>query len=370
MKIAGIVAEYNPFHNGHVYHVKKTREICGADAVAAVMSGNFVQRGSPAAADKFSRAETALRCGVDLVVELPCVFACRSAETFAGGAVKLLEAIGCDFISFGTETEDVDKLQKTADFLKNNGELFFAEMSKHLKEGKSYPRAFSEAVQSGLLSTPNNTLAVEYLKANSRMRPVAILRKGSFHDGAGSASDIREKMLNGEPYGDLVPPSTSEILKKACTADYKIYEKLVLFKLRTSKKELLANTPDVSEGLENRIYEAAFNSSSFAELLENIKTKRYTMARIRRILANFLIGITKDDIGLSPQYIRVLGMNRTGAEILAGLRKNAPLPVITKTADAAKSRMLDLDIAASDVYSVISSSFGSMDYKTSPVVIK
>ena len=165
VKTAGIIAEYNPFHNGHMYHIEKTREISGADAVAVIMSGNFVQRGEPAFADKFSRAKAALSGGADLVVELPCVFACRSAEKFASGGVKLLEALECDYISFGTESESVENLQKAADFLKENSAAFSESLSKLLKEGKSYPRALSEAFGDNITATPNNTLAIEYLKA-------------------------------------------------------------------------------------------------------------------------------------------------------------------------------------------------------------
>ena len=369
MKTAGIIAEYNPFHNGHMYHIEKTREISGADVVVVAVSGNFVQRGEPAFADKFSRAKAALSGGADLVVELPCVFACRSAEKFASGGVKLLEALECDYISFGTESESVENLQKAADFLKENSAAFSESLSKLLKEGKSYPRALSEAFGDNITATPNNTLAIEYLKANTSMKPIAVPRKGSLHDGAGSASDIRSGIGNGANVEKLIPVTTSEILKTAKTADYKIFESLVLYKLRTSSREQIKNTPDVGEGLENRIYDAALKSADFTELLENIKTKRYTMARIRRILTNLLIGITKDDPADAPEYIRVLGMNKKGAEILSHLKKTSKLPIITKTADAPKSRMLDIDICASDIYSVISHSSGASDFTTSPVIM-
>ncbi len=369
VKTTGIIAEYNPFHNGHKYHIEKARELCGADAVVVVMSGNFTQRGEPAAIDKFARARAALSGGADLVVELPVVFACQSAQRFAAGGVALLEAIGCDFLSFGAETDDVKSLQKAADFFNKNDTVFTQKLTDLLKEGVSYPRAVSEASGVDILDTPNNTLAIEYLKANRTMTPVAIKRHGSLHDQIGSALDIRAKIYSGEAYDHLVPNTTAEVLCTSPIADLKAFENLVLYKLRTSAKGTIASAPDVTEGLENRIYDAVLKSSSLEELYNNIKTKRYTLARIRRILTNIVLGITKDDVNLPPQYIRVLGMNEKGREILAKARKESSLPLITKTADAKMCRMLECDILASDVYSVITHTPASKDFKQTPIII-
>ena len=369
MKIAGIIAEYNPFHNGHKYHIEKTREITGADGIVAVMSGNFVQRGDAAICDKFARAEMTLHGGADLVVELPCVFACSSAEIFARGGVGLLESLGCDCISFGIEDENIDELKKVALYLKNSDENFKNRLNSVMKTGKSYPRALAEVLGTDVIDTPNNVLAIEYLKALETMEPFGIKRSGSMHDGEGSASDIRRKIQLGEDANHLMPDYSKNILKSAHRADKRVLESLALYKLRTIGEEELENVPDVTEGLENRIIDAAKKAESLEELCELIKTKRYTMARIRRIIINSLIGIKKEDVLQKPQYIRVLGMNKRGMKILSDLRDKTDIPIITKTADAKSCRMLELDIVASDVYSVLCGERGGRDFLTPPIIL-
>ena len=369
MKIAGIIAEYNPFHNGHKYHIEKTREITGADGIVAVMSGNFVQRGDAAICDKFSRAAMALNGGADLVVELPCVFACSSAEIFARGGVGLLESLGCDCIAFGIEDENIDELKEVALYLKNSDENFKNRLNSVMKTGKSYPRALAEVLGTDVIDTPNNVLAIEYLKALETMEPFGIKRSGSMHDGEGSASDIRRKIQLGEDANHLMPDYSKNILKSAHRADKKVLESLALYKLRTIGEEELENVPDVTEGLENRIIDAAKKAESLEELCELIKTKRYTMARIRRIIINSLIGTKKEDVMQKPQYIRVLGMNKRGMKILSDLRDKTDIPIITKTADAKSCRMLELDIVASDVYSVLCGVRGGRDFLTPPIIL-
>lgn len=371
-KIAGIVSEYNPFHNGHRYHIEKTREITGCDAVLTVMSGNFAQRGEPCICDKYKRAKMALMGGIDLVIELPAVYAVSSAEIFAKGAVEILENAGCDFLSFGAENDDLKKLCEIAGILKSD-ELNTLVIEK-LKDGKSYPRALSEAMGengfSDILESPNNILAVEYIKAIKNMTPVAVKRKGSMHDQTGSASDIRERKSNNVSYKDLVPDFSYSLLKETKIPDKKIFESLILYKLRTMTKEELKNTPDVSEGLENRIKKAVLKCTSFDELCEEIKTKRYTMARISRILTNALLHIKKDDIKKPPEYLRILGMNETGMSILSEIKKTSEIPIIIKTADAKMCDMLKTDILASDIYSVLTNTTASSDFLNSPIVIK
>ena len=369
MKIAGIIAEYNPFHNGHKYHIEKTREITGADGIVAVMSGNFVQRGDVAICDKFSRAEMAIHGGADLVVELPSVFACSSAEIFARGGVGLLESLGCDCISFGIEDENIDELQKIASYLKNSNEDFKSRLNLAMKTGKSYPKALSEVLGTDVIDTPNNVLAIEYLKALKTMEPFGIKRSGSMHDGEGSASDIRRKIQLGEDATHLMPDYSKKILESAHRPDRKVLESLALYKLRTMSEIELEGVPDVTEGLENRIIDAAQRADGLDVLCELIKTKRYTMARIRRVIINSLIGIKKEDVLQKPQYIRVLGMNKRGMKILSEQRDKTDIPVITKTADAKSCRMLELDTVASDIYSVLCGKRGGTDYLTSPIIL-
>lgn len=369
VKTAGIIAEYNPFHNGHEYHIQKTREKSGADGIIAVMSGNFVQRGDAALCDKYSRAKAAVLGGADLVAELPCFFACQSAEFFAKGGVEILEAMKCDYISFGTETDDISELIKLADTIKSSGPDFGKRLSEELKSGVSFPKAMANVIGSDLLNTPNNVLAVEYLKAVKSMTPLCVKRYGSQHDGEGSASFIRQRISEGKSIEKFVPRSTYKILESSDFADRKILESLILYKLHTVTEEELKKVPDVTEGLEHRIIDCAKKCTSLEQLCGMIKTKRYTMARIRRIMINALLGITAEDLKQPPQYIRVLGMNDTGKKILADLRGKTDIPIITKTADAEKCRMLETDIAASNIYSVLTGQPAMSDYKKSPVII-
>lgn len=369
MKTAGIIAEYNPFHNGHKYHIEETRKFTGAEGIIVAMSGNFVQRGEYALCDKWTRAKMALSGGADLVIELPCVYSCQSAEYFAKGAVSILESLKCSFLSFGTESENTDEIIRLAEFLKNPPEDFEKKLSENMKNGVSYPRALAEALGNDAVNTPNNVLAIEYIKQIKNMKPVGIKRMGSLHDGKGSASDIRSIISNGEKADALMPYTSVEILKQARLADRKIFENLVLYKLRTMTAEQIKNVPDVSEGLENRIMQMCHKFTNLEDLCCAIKTKRYTMARIRRILTNALLGITKEDIKKSPEYIRVLGMNKRGMEILSNLRGSTDIPIITKAADAPESAMLNIDINATNIYSVLTDMPSMLDLTTSPVIL-
>lgn len=370
MKTVGIIVEYNPFHNGHKYHIEKTKELTGAQGVVALMSGNFVQRGEPALCDKYTRAKSALLGGADLVVELPCLYSCQSAEYFAKGAVEILEAMKCDFISFGMEEDNLQKLQKIAKKMQNPDYNFKQKIDTFLKSGDSYPKAIAKATGSDAINTPNNILAIEYLKAIKTMTPIGIKRQGSEHDGKGSASDIRAKLLSEENIESLVPKTTYDILKTAKLVDKDALNAIVLYKLRSMSAEEISLLPDVTEGLENRIKEACNKALTLEELLELVKTKRYTMARLRRICTNALLGIKKTDLGQNPQYIKVLGMNNTGMKIIDKLKKDCPLPLIVKTADADMCNMLKRDLWASDIYSILTGVPGNKDYLTSPIVIK
>ena len=370
MKTAGIIAEYNPFHNGHKYHIEKTRKLTGADGVIVVMSGNFVQRGEYAICDKWSRAKMAICGGADLVIELPVIYSCQSAEFFAKGAVSILENLNCNYLSFGTEADDTEEIIKIAEFLKNPDDNFKKTLEESLQKGESYPKALSKALGKDEINTPNNVLAIEYVKQIKNMIPVGVKRQGSLHDGKGSASDIRFKISNNENAESLMPQTSLDIFKNSGIANREAYEKLVLYKLRTMTADELKNVPDVNEGLENRIIQCAHKATTLDELLDLIKTKRYTMARIRRILNNALLGITKDYITKAPEYIRVLGMNKTGMEILASLRDNTDIPIITKVADAPKSKMLDVDINATNIYSLLADKPSMADYTTAPAIYK
>jgi len=372
----GIIAEYNPFHNGHALHISKIRAQ-SRGGIVAMMSGQFVQRGEPALLDKWKRAEMALRNGADLVVELPLPWAMSGAETFARGGVSLLQALGCvETIGFGCETGRPEELSEIAAALLS--EEYHARIQALLPTGRTFARLRSEAlaelgVNPSPLDSPNNTLAVEYLKANLSLKagltPLAVRREGASHDSAEagdgicSASYLRT-LLHGfserTPSGpeaalspDLspfMPESTRDILLRAIekqeaptSADR--LERGILSVLRRMTAQEMEALPDVSEGLHNRLYSAVQSSCRVREILEKTKTKRYTMARIRRIVFSAYLGVPSGFSKQLPPYLRVLGLGERGREILAAARKTAALPILLRYAD-----VRSLDAFGRDVF--------------------
>lgn len=340
IKTAGIVAEFNPFHNGHRYLIEETRGF-GATHIIAVMSGSFVQRGEPAIFSKWERAEVALQNGVDLVLELPAPYALSSAERFASGGVATLSATGClDFLSFGSESGELAALQRAAAacITAEQGE----EIVKLLKEGLSYPAAREKAVAqladpetAALLSTPNNTLGIEYLKAIALQQlscsVVTVKREGASHDGdpAGgyaSGSWLRQALQKGEQVSGYLPQGVSENTQ---IAEEGRLESAVLYRLREMSAADFALLPDVTEGLENRLYATAQEATGIADFLFRVKTKRYSLARLRRILWCGMLGIQKEDVICPPSYLRVLGFNPRGRELLQKMKTEATLPIVS-----------------------------------------
>ena len=375
MKISGIICEYNPFHNGHKYHIDATRKN-GATHIVAIMSGNFVQRGDVAIMDKFERSKLAVQCGVDLVVELPVAYSLSTAETFARGAVHLLNSLGCvRELSFGSECGDLPLLlaavQASKDF--SNSE----ELRALLEGGMSYPSALSQLVEkrygkqvADIFQGANNELAVEYIKAIShhkaRISPFTITRKSALHDGDektseyASASFIRKSIAEGTDFSDLVPPETVkaifEALKSGKFARVEFLDRMLLYRLRTATLEEIAELPDVGQGLENRIF-AAKGSCTMNELFTQIKTKRYTLARIRRILFNLFIGIKASDLEELPPYGRILATNERGFEILSEAKGKATIPFgtsLSKLGDISDTaeRFAELESRSTDIYSL------------------
>lgn len=367
MNICGIICEYNPFHMGHRYHIEETRKRFGATHIVAVMSGNFTQRGDIAVVDKYKRAETALKNGVDLVIELPVQYALSSAEQFAQGAVYLLNALGCvDMLSFGSECGNIDLLKETA------GAVYYAqeseEFGKYLKNGMSYPAALQKAMEKyytddviEALATPNNTLAIEYIKAldtfASPIKPVTVKRLGAAHDEASdnmsenlSASQLRKMIYDGQDISAFAPECDF-----SNTASISNIETAILSKLRSMSKASIEKTPNVLMGLENRIHKAVQVSTSLNELYFLIKTKRYTLARIRRIILSAFLGITKSDLKNNPSYVKILGMNGKGKEILAKanceLPVNASLSQLAQASDNAK-KQAKLEARCDDQYAL------------------
>lgn len=348
-KTAAIIAEYNPFHNAHAYHIAQTRRITGAENVVVIMSGNFIQRGGCAICDKFSRTRMALAGGADLVLELPLPFACSTAEKFAAGGVGIADALGCvDYLSFGTECGDIRNLRAAAHAVSDVA--IKPVLDRFLADGKSFAAARTEAVRevygddtAELLCLPNNTLAVEYIRAlsriNSKMEPIGIRREGVQHDCAktfssfASASAIRRMLLDGagESAAKFMPEYSWKILFNAMnqgTALADIYrcERAILSRIRSMTREQLSSLPDVSEGLENRIFDSARSAVSLDHLYDTIKSKRYSHARVRRIVLSAFLGVRVVH-SLNLPYIRILGMNSRGKSLLSAA--NPKLPIIS-----------------------------------------
>ena len=341
-KVLGIIAEYNPFHNGHLYHLEQAKKLTGSSYTVAVISGNFTQRGSTALIDKWSRAEIALNCGVDLVLELPTLYATSSAENFADGAVKILNSLKVvDYLAFGAETSDMDLLEPIADVLYKEPKAYKMLLANELKKGVSFPKARENALMLYLgdirkylnvLSSPNNILGLEYMKSlkkyNSIIKPVAITRfEAGYNDisysgNIASATAIRNIIKNGnfKVLRKLVPAPSYGILmdnikQGHIIPDLSVFERQIIYNLRKMSLSEIAELPDVSEGLENSIKKVANSCNTVNEFLNLIKSKRYTSTRIQRILIYSLLGITKKDMALSKKvnpYIRVLGFNKRG----------------------------------------------------------
>lgn len=370
MKTAAVVAEYNPFHKGHEYQLEMTRK-AGATHIVAVMSGNFVQRGEAAVYDKFLRARAAISCGADLVVELPLPWAMSGAQSFARGAVSVAKSLGCvDMLSFGCESSDLQKIKQLA------RTVYSAEYEKLISEYLKTEANFASARQmaaakllgedtASLLESPNNILAVEYVAAAENMNCGfefnAVTRMGdgynsSVHSGSGfaSATAVRQLIKQNSFNSSLVPRKAAE-LYTADYADEARLETAVLYALRRMSAEEIAQAPDISEGIENRIYSAIRKACSYNELFELIKTKRYPDARIRRILLSLFLGLKKEHSAGLPPYIRVLACGEKGREVLKAAKPLVPLVArasqVNGLDDSAK-RIFELECKADDTHAL------------------
>ena len=346
MKVSSLICEYNPFHNGHKYMLDKMREN-GSDFIIACMSGNFTQRGDFAVFDKYSRTKTALENGVDLVIELPVTYACATAEKFAFGGVYILNSIGCvDNIYFGSECGDIASLESTADILQSSE--ISDKIKKYLSLGQTFAKARENAVSeiseksADILRYPNNILAIEYIrslkKLHSPIFPQTIKRIGSEHDSmtafenTASATLIRKCIYeNNSDFRKYIPFSDIPDIHSLSKL-----ETAFLYQLRMMSPEDFKNLPDISEGLENRLYSAVRNGTSVKEILALAKTKRYPLARLRRILLYAFLGITQSDCTVFPQYIKILGFTQNGKTILRTMRETAKLPIVMRYSDIKK----------------------------------
>ena len=398
MVIAGIVAEYNPFHNGHEWHIRRTREALGEDAViVCCMSGDFVQRGEAAAYSKFARAEAAARCGADLVFELPLPWALSSAEGFARGAVGLLAQLGAvDVLSFGSECGDADALSAAAEALLDPS--LGPEIREALADGVPFAAARQSALalrspeSAALLSTPNNILAVEYIKAlydlRSDMRIITFRREGAEHDGAGSgsirsASELRTHLAAGRDIAPFIPAAAAEVFAREHAlgrgpVSGRDIEPLLLSRLRMLPDSAFEALPDASEGLANRLMRAAREEPGWDGVLSAAKTKRYALSRLRRMCMCACLGIRKGMADGLPPYARILAATARGREALRPIAGRTRIPIITKPAVARELprealAVFELGASARDLYVLTASAReerrGGSDWRTGPAVL-
>ncbi len=438
MKILGIIVEYNPFHNGHLYHISKAKEITKADYIIAVMSGHFLQRGEPAIINKWARSKMALNAGVDLVIEIPFVFSTQDANGFAFGAVKLLDSLQIvDYLCFGCETNDLNTLYAISNFLHIEPAKFKKLIKHNSKNGNEFPKTRSRSLceyhrtlgievlknippseLNKLLKHPNNILALEYIKhllnLNSKIKPLPIKRMGaSYHQknivgNISSATSIRNEIINtltasktnlfslNDKIKSTIPSSGFHILEKEFRegrgpVTFGSYQQSIFALLRRMSLEDISCIHGVTEGLENRIKKASLRSCYIEQLINSIKTRRYTRTKIQRIIWHMMLNLSKEDIIIfnkcGPLYARILGFSKKGKTLLRIIKKTSSLPLISKLSNYLRQtistegddiqnsliKMIDYDILSTDMfvlgYKNIENRIARLDF-THKIVIK
>lgn len=384
-----IISEYNPFHFGHLYHLNESISQTDTDFKVAIISGNFVQRGEPSIINKWEKAKVALSAGFDLVLELPTLYAISSAENFANGSIKIADQIGNNYISFGTESGDLEKLKKLSSLINKNEKEYITNVKEKIAEGFSYPKSQELVIDKMFgneflgVCKPNNILGLEYLKSlnaiSSNITPITVKRDLD----KSSSSDIRALLrTSGFKIEDLknsIPDFSYEVLAENiengnAVLSLKAFEKEIIYILRTIDNEKLKNIPDVPENMLSNLKKIACSTNSLDELITALKNKSITQARIQRILLYILLGITKSDMELSKRitpYVRVLGMSENGKKMLSDISKD--INVITSVKAFEKNcddsdllRMLEIDKKATDIYTLAYSknSVANLDYTT------
>ena len=376
----GIIAEYNPFHKGHMYHINETQKITDNDIVV-IMSGNFVQRGEPAMTDKHTRAKMALRNGVSLVLELPVEYATGSADVFAKGAVNILDATGIiDTLSFGSERGSTDIFDKISNILNNEPEAFKELIKSYLNRGLSYPSARTKSLEEYMslnldfMNRSNNILALEYIrqlkKLNSSIKPVTVERivseynSRSLSGDISSASAIRSALINKDLSAlNSVPQNCIDLIEDKNIPQLNDYTSILSYILCTRSPSEISEYADITEGLENRILNTEFNSID--ELITKTKTKRYTYSKLQKAILHIILGITKKEQQADPKYIRVIGFRKDKKYLLKELTEKASLPVIINVKE--NENLLKREIIATDIYNIPLNKKRGLEY-TTPLV--
>ena len=406
MRVAGVIAEYNPFHKGHSYHLEKTRKMTGADKVVVVMSGDFTQRGTPAIIDKYERTRMALNNGADLVIELPGCYACGSAEYFGSGAMAVLDSLGVvDSVCFGTETGDLDELAEIAQVLAQEPGDYREYLLSELKNGKPYPRARNLALihcipefaeKESIIGTPNNILAIEYLKAliqnRSMIRPVALKRTDSdyhsyrldqgFASSMALRQNIRQAEKNPGSFKEIldrirfqVPEDVYEILYESFGNRYPIFPNdlsdMLIYKLVIERSHGYTSFVDVGDDLSDKLTASIFKAHTFEQFCDVLKSKDVTYARISRVLCHILLNVRQADMEKYKAqgmvfYNRVLGFRKDAEDLLSEISKKSKVPVVTRVSegnileDETGRRQFDRDVLSSHIYEcLIANKFGS-----------
>lgn len=409
--VLGIICEYNPFHNGHLYHLNESKKLANCKYSIAIISGNFTQRGEPSLIDKWSKAEMAIKNGVDLVIELPTLYSISSAENFANGAVKILNSLKIvNTLSFGSECGDISILNDIVQVLVDEPKTYKTLLSHELSKGISFPNARENALLmylgdvrrfANVLSSPNNILGIEYLKAlkqqKSKINPITLKRQEAEHNTGffssssryASGTAIRKNCFSNSITNiqRVVPEASFDIIENKLDIGTLVngisaFDKEILFTLRKMSIEEISNLPDVSEGLEYSIKKVANSCNTVSEFISLIHSKRYTQSRLQRILLYALLGITKNDMELSKStlpYIRVLGFNKNGENLIRTISKQNPkLNIVTsvkKFIDTASNKdlkyIMQKDIDATNIYtlSYSSNSVANLDYTQNLVIL-
>lgn len=414
MQAVGIIIEYNPFHNGHQWHIEAAKKKSGCPVVVGVMSGNFMQRGEPAIFDKWARAEMAIRGGVDLILELPTVFAVRSAQYFATGGIRLLQSLGIvSHICFGAEHADLITLKKIA--TANEDPEIITALHSYLKSGSTYAAALGYALEKiyhispDIIRSPNNILGVEYLRAMEKyapnLIPLPVSRQQSQYNDTlltapfASATAIRHALLNNlsitEEINSAIPPTTRAVIntllqERRGPVTFANFSTMILAKLRSASLEKLEQLPTVSEGLHYKIRDCALQAGNLNELFSLLKSKRYPYTRLQRIIIHALLGTTQKELTqfdeTGPLYARVLAFNQQGRTLLKHINQHSSIPIITKTTHFLNSKergtcnltplqnMLSIDTVATDLYTLgmppSKWNVGAWDFRYPPLYIQ
>lgn len=404
-KVLGIIAEYNPLHNGHIYHLQSAKSQTESDYVVAILTGNFTQRGNTSLLNKWEKTNVALRNGVDLVIELPTIYSISSAENFANGAIKILDTIGIvDYLAFGMENPDLTNMLKIAKTLTSEPSKYKKLLNFELDKGLSYSKSvqnaimhfFGDASYADYFKGSNNVLAIEYLKAlrknKSKITPIGIKREKVYYnsnkiiDEFASSSGIRRLLMRSD-YADIrkvTPKYSYEVLMEnikngTYVKDIQSFSNIIFYKLRNMSLDQLRNVPEVSEGLENALKNEARETNNLITFVNNVKSKRYSQNRIQRILLYILLDITIKDMEMSKKvipYIRVLGFNESGRKLLSEINWRANTITSVKRFEESNinkkyKTMLDIDKRATDIYTLgyQNNSVCGLDYTKRVIIV-